>query len=137
MKRLLIHTSKLPVTLLIPALFSFQISGCGGDYSGNTSSGESRAATPETETTSGTPDVVSTPSATIAPGTLEAFFTTRIEPHMNYCGTCHTPGSIADTDEGRGFLLQNGISHYDSFQQAWDTLGKGVTGNALLRENIE
>lgn len=138
MKRTFVHSIHFSGFHFLSLLLSLWLTACGGDYSGtgSDSDSESRAANPpDTTTNPGTPGENSDPE-TVA-STLEAFFVARIEPHMGYCGTCHTPGSIADTDEGRGFLLQPDISHYASFQLAWETLGKGVVDNGLLKENAD
>lgn len=142
MKCTFVHSSTtrpsgFSVTHFLPLLLSLILTACGGDYSGTDDNSESRSASPtdNTSTDSSTPGENTDPAA--AASTLEAFFVARIEPHMGYCGTCHTPGSIADTDEGRGFLLQPDISHYASFQLAWETLGKGVVDNGLLKENAD
>ncbi len=137
------YLPKLSSALLIPVLLSVQLTGCGG--SSGSSGNVPRAATtdtgtPVTETGAGgssTQEPTAPSELTIKPGTLEAFFATRIEPQMNYCGTCHAPAGIADTAEGRGFLLRTGQNHYDSFYQAWETLGKGVASNPMLVENAD
>lgn len=69
--------------------------------------------------------------------TLENFFNDKIDPQMQLCGVCHVPGGLADVDDGDGFLLYSGQSHYDSFYDAWSVLGKGVITNRLLTMNSD
>jgi mono/diheme cytochrome c family protein len=103
-----------------------QMSGCGGEYSGEDDDDVPAELEDPTD-----PDPGSN-----APE-LEAFFNANIEPQMSYCGVCHTPGGVADTDEGNGFLLSSNQSHYLSFEQAWIDLGGGVESNLLLVENAD
>jgi hypothetical protein len=68
------------------------------------------------------------------------FFTARVQPHLGFCRTCHVPGGVADTDDGRKLLLTattGGASapdDYDRLNAAWVALGRGVTANMLLVE---
>lgn len=116
--------------LTILLWLSLTLTGCGGDYQGsqsspNDSSSRNLSGTPENADSEGRSDA----------DILQAYFTTHIEPQMPFCGTCHVAGGIADTDSGRRFLLSVGSSHYDSFFESWDILGKGGASNRLLAMN--
>lgn len=68
--------------------------------------------------------------------TSEEFFSTRMNTRMDYCRNCHIPGGVADTDEGKGFMLSSNSSQdYANLFSSWQTLGKGVTGNKIIIEN--
>ena len=116
--------------LLVPvSVLTLQVAGCGGDYSGedNSESDVSAALNPA-------PSPVESADNSFA---LEGYFEQYIEPQMSYCGVCHVPGGLADTDEGDRFLLLGSQSHYESFEQAWIDLGGGVETNLLLIENAQ
>lgn len=107
------------------------LGGCGGDYSGN----PSRAANNGAEVPAGeTPD---TPAKGSDEDVLAAFFASKIDPQMPFCGTCHVAGGIADTEAGRDFLLTAANTHYADFHDAWETLGKSVENNPLLKLNAD
>lgn len=107
------------------------IAGCGGDYSGDQDSTGSNSGRSVTETETPGADPRSTEDI------LAQYFATHIEPQMPFCGTCHTPGGIADTELGRRFMLNNGSEHYDAFYAAWEALGKGVGSNNILAFNAD
>ncbi len=66
---------------------------------------------------------------------LNAFFAQSVQPHLDYCRTCHVPGGVADEPDGRGLLLEPDRSaDYDRSYQSWVDLGRGVETNALLIE---
>lgn len=110
---------------------SLVMSGCGGDYGGTSE----RAAGGDADVPAGlTPEFTDAVSDT---DKLKAFFQARIDPQMPFCGTCHTPGGVADTEAGRDFLLTSANNHYSDFFTAWEKLGKGVQGNALLTMNAD
>lgn len=68
---------------------------------------------------------------------LESFFNTNIDPELTLCSVCHIPNGLADVESGNGFLLYPDQSHYDSFYNAWVTLGEGVANNRLLTTNSD
>ena len=71
-------------------------------------------------------------------GTSEEFFASRVAPRMDFCRTCHIPGGVADTDEGKRFLLSSNSSEdYANTYAAWQTLGRGVESNMLIVENAD
>ncbi len=136
--------SLAPFFLVITFNCSLILSGCGGEYSGKqtTDTHSSVRGVLSNETTpDAAPPASPTPRVTEvsadADSVLRAFFNNKIEPQMPFCGTCHIAGGIADTDAGRGFMLTADQSHYDSFMQAWERLGKGVESNPLLIENAD
>lgn len=111
------------------------LAGCGGEYSGESAAATSapdRSLTDTDANPNGNVDI--TDANTSA---LEAFFYTRIDPQLDYCTVCHSPGGVADTPEGKRLLLSSDYSHYNSFQEAWQALGGGVETNLLLRENAD
>ncbi|AUM11798.1 putative rubber dioxygenase RoxC [Ketobacter alkanivorans] len=117
------------VILVFLVVFSGVLSGCGGDYSGDERSGQDVSAELNPAgSDSNEPD---------DSAVLTAYFVQNIEPQMDYCGVCHSPGGVADTDEGRRFTLLSGQSHYVSFEQAWLALGGGVERNPLVTENSD
>ena len=103
------------------------LTGCGGEYSGEDEAEGDVSAGLET----GTPNALDGEPNSSA---LEAYFNQHIDPEMSYCGVCHVPGGVADTDEGDRFLLGS-QSNYASFEMAWADLGGGVETNLLLVEN--
>lgn len=57
----------------------------------------------------------------------------RVQPELDYCRTCHVPGGVADTDEGRGLLLSRERSEDETrLHASWDRLGRGVETNPIL-----
>ena len=39
--------------------------------------------------------------------TPEEYFEARVEPHLEFCRTCHVAGGIADVPDGRAFQLSS------------------------------
>lgn len=112
------------------------LSGCGGEYSDN--SGDDGGQNDGSSRSLNNGGGGSGNSSGNANGdVLVAYFNTHIDPQMSFCGTCHVPGGVADTDEGERFLLQSSLSHYDSFFEAWELMGKGIAANPLLKENAD
>lgn len=78
----------------------------------------------------------------VAPGTggdvgevldINTFFARNVQPSLEFCRTCHVPGNVADTDEGRGFMLStNPAEDMVLMQSSWDGLGRGVANNEIL-----
>ena len=120
-------------SLTLCSAILLMLSGCGGGYSGTSNDAKGTAAnlTDNTSSSSGSS------STTTQADALKSFFDNHIEPSMQYCSACHVPGGIADTTTGKLFLLQPGQSDYDSFQAAWNAMGKGVESNLLLRQNSD
>lgn len=110
--------------IAVPALLlAVALAGCNGSYSGSSGSG----GDDNTETPDGGSDSFAS---------TEAFFDARVAPHMDFCRSCHVPGGIADTEDGRRFMLsQNSGQDYGNFKASWDTLGGGVEGNRILVMN--
>lgn len=114
-------SSKAP-SALISLSIAFALAACQGGYSG-----EPRSPA----------------GATPAPGDGafaddKAFFTARVQPRLEFCRTCHIPGGVGDTDEGRRFLLSdNSGDDYANTYAAWQALGEGVQSNLLLVENAD
>ncbi len=68
----------------------------------------------------------------------EEFFAARVAPRMDYCRTCHVPGGVADTEEGKRFLLSsNSAEDYANTHAAWLALGEGVESSMLIVENAD
>lgn len=123
------HPAYFRHTLSVIAVLA--LAGCGGDYSGNKHSSDSNNNRSLSET--------ETPSSTLrsTDEILNQYFATYIEPQMPFCGTCHTPGGIADMALGHRFMLNNGSDHYTAFRSAWEALGKGVGSNNILVFNAD
>lgn len=111
------HSEQTNFGLLVAAVV-LTIAGCGGGtYGGSSDSGSS--ATPDSN------------QDTFA--TDRAFFDARVAPRMEFCRSCHVPGGIADTDDGRRFLLsRNPAEDYDNFYASWQRLGRGTDLNLIL-----
>ena len=68
----------------------------------------------------------------------EEFFAARMAPRMDFCRTCHIPDGVADTDEGKRFMLSTSSSgDYANTHAAWKALGEGVESNLLIVENSD
>lgn len=68
----------------------------------------------------------------------EAFFSQRISVRMDYCRSCHLPGGVADTEDGKRFMLgTSSNSDYINTFEAWQVLGKGVASNPILTMNAD
>lgn len=104
------------------------IAGCNGDYSGSGSGSGDTGAGDGSNSGGGDGDFAST----------EAFFDARVAPHMDFCRTCHVPDGVADTADGRRFMLAaNEAQDYANFKAAWEAMGGGVTDSRLLVMNTE
>ncbi len=100
------------------------LSACGGDSDGEPHG----AANNTTDNNSGNSEFANS----------EEFFTSRIQPRMDFCRTCHIPGGVADTDEGRRFMLSsNSGDDYANAHAAWQAMGSGVETSPLLIENAD
>lgn len=100
------------------------LAACGGG-----SSGEPQGAV-------NTPPIENGEDNTFA--STEAFFAQRISVRMDYCRNCHIPGGIADTDDGKLFMLASSSnSDYINTFEAWQALDKGVATNRLLTMNSD
>lgn len=114
------------------SLFSVVLFGCGGSGGKNTIEEDSNIQiTIDDET--GTEE--STQERLVATN-LETFFLEEIQPSLDYCRTCHQAGGIADTDEGRDFILSLEISEdYLHVQTSWEILGEGIEESEILTRN--
>ena len=105
---------------LLLALLVTLLPACGGESDGRPHG--ANEATP--------PSGGGTNTANFA--TAEEFFTARLAPRMDLCRTCHIPGGVADTDEGRGFMLSsNSGDDFANLRAAWERLGEGVENNRV------
>lgn len=104
----------LGLALLLPACSS-------GDYSGAPS-----GTTGSTGNSGGNGGGNSFASA-------EEFFAARVEPSLGFCRNCHVPGGVADTAQGRRFMLSgNSAEDFAHVHTSWEALGKGVETNRIL-----
>ncbi|PTU32445.1 rubber dioxygenase RoxB [Stenotrophobium rhamnosiphilum] len=96
---------------------SLLLSACSGNYSGGPA-----------------PDGGSGPGTPGAPSkTVQEFFGKSVKTNMNFCRTCHVPDGVADTDEGKLFMLSaNSSEDYDNVYKSWIALDKGVETNKIL-----
>ncbi|WP_146165945.1 hypothetical protein [Stenotrophobium rhamnosiphilum] len=93
------------------------LSACSGNYSGGTATSGNNGGTD-----SGTPSK-----------TVQEFFGKSAQTNLNNCRTCHVPGGVADTDEGKLFMLSsNPNEDYDNVYDSWIALDKGVETNKIL-----
>jgi endo-cleaving rubber dioxygenase len=120
---------RVDYSLLLIVSMSFFLSACGsggGDYDGGTATGGNGAG-------SGSGSGGSGGSTGFA--NSEEFFAARVAPNMGFCRTCHVPGGVADTDEGRRFQLSsNSTEDYAKLNASWIALGRGVETNKVLIE---
>src|SRR5699024_2400416 len=67
---------------------------------------------------------------------VDVFFEKRIAPRLDFCRTCHVPGGVGDTADGKDFMLSKSPSEdEDNMRKAWEVLGKGVEENKILTMN--
>jgi len=115
------------------------LAGCGGGGGGG--GGDDSQVPPASVTdtgsnntnnsTPGTGNKADTGSGGFA--SVDAYFSTQVQAGLTFCRTCHVPGSIADTDLGRKFMLSTEPSQdYANLYASWERLGKGVTQNKIL-----
>ena len=68
-------------------------------------------------------------------GEPDVFFEQRLQTAVAFCRTCHIPGAVADSDEGRRFMLSSNPSNdYDLLYASWQALGGGVDSSLILIE---
>ena len=118
----------------VPVLFvlclATLLSACGGgDYSGGTAAGSN----------SGTGGGGGGNGGGGQFADSQAFFTGRVQPNLPFCRTCHVPKGVADTAEGRRFMLSPNDQHgnppaddYARLNEAWLALDRGVESNWIL-----
>ncbi len=96
---------------------SLLLSACSGNYSGGTATAGNNG--------SGDPG---TPSKTV-----QEFFGKSTQSNLNFCRTCHVPGGVADTADGKLFMLSTDSSQdYNNVYNSWIALDKGVETNKIL-----
>ncbi|MGJ8669399.1 MAG: hypothetical protein ACSHXK_07930 [Oceanococcus sp.] len=62
-----------------------------------------------------------------------AHFEQNVQSKLEFCRTCHIPQGVADTEEGRRFMLsQNPDQDYENTYAAWIETGEGVNDNLVL-----
>ncbi len=112
----------LQLRLALVATLFIAVSACGGE-----SSGEPQGVAGSSPTGGQTTFASS-----------EEFFDGRVAPLMSFCRTCHIPGGVADTEEGKRFLLSsNSGDDYANTFAAWQAMGEGVESNPLIIENSD
>jgi hypothetical protein len=106
------------------------LSACGGDYSGGSATGGDSGTGGGGGGGGGGQFANS-----------EEFFADRVQQSLGFCRTCHIPGGVADTDEGRRFMLAtqpeltaNPLADYAKLNASWVALGRGVETNKILIE---
>src|SRR3569833_2734779 len=93
------------------------LAACSGNYSGGTVTTGNGGGTD-----SGAPAK-----------TVQEFFSRSTQTNLNFCRTCHVPGGVADTDDGKLFMLSSKSSEdYDNVYKSWIALDKGVETNKIL-----
>jgi endo-cleaving rubber dioxygenase len=93
------------------------LAGCAGEYGGEADAGN------------GGP---SPGGSSVA--SERALFDARVQPTLDFCRTCHVPGGVADSDEGRRFMLATDRAQDHALLRAsWEALGRGVDDNLILQ----
>lgn len=93
------------------------LGACSGNYSGGTATSGNSGGTD-----SGAPAK-----------TVQEFFGRSTQANLNFCRTCHIPGGVADTEDGKLFMLSsNSGEDYDNVYKSWIALGEGVETNKIL-----
>ncbi|MDP3858667.1 MAG: hypothetical protein Q8Q73_12985 [Stagnimonas sp.] len=96
---------------------SLLLSACSGSYQGTVDAG------------GGAP--ISTPSGGYTDD--KAFFAGRVQPSLDFCRSCHLPGGVGDTEQGRRFTLSaDRAEDYAKLRQSWEALGRGTEANRIL-----
>lgn len=81
-------------------------------------------------------DVIETKTTT----QTQDFFNNAVQPHLDFCRTCHIPGGVADIGTAQPeyqnrFLLSGNVDlDYDNLNKAWTDMGMGVESNPLLKK---
>lgn len=105
------------------------LTACGG---GNDDQGKA----PSHSATEENPDAEGALTQDQSPVDIESFFSQSVQPHLGYCRTCHQPGGVADTSDGRRFQLTlDRTQDYQKVQTAWGDLGAGTENNLILLKN--
>ncbi len=61
------------------------------------------------------------------------FFNARVKSTLDFCRTCHVPDGVANTDEGKRFMLAPDAGQdYALLKASWEALGRGVENNRIL-----
>ncbi len=106
-------------TIFVSLVMSAALGACKGDYSG----GIDLTRPPTTDPGSG------------SGSSAKQFFTSNIQPRLEFCRSCHVPDGVADTLQGRGFQLSRQPEEdYARTYAAWEQLQGGVDSNPLLLE---
>ncbi|HSW13436.1 MAG TPA: hypothetical protein VLI06_11395 [Solimonas sp.] len=64
---------------------------------------------------------------------MEEFFGQSVQPQMDFCRTCHVPGSIADVENGHDFMLSaNRTQDLANLKASWERLGRNNPTSRLL-----
>lgn len=100
------------------ALASVMLAACSGNYSSDYSQTSTTTQTTTTQTT-----VTSD----------KDFFAKSVAPNLSLCRGCHVPGGIADTADGKLFMLSSDpVQDYSNVYSSWIALDKGVSNNKIL-----
>ena len=93
------------------------LGACSGDYSGE-AGGDNGDPTPSGGTFT----------------SERALFDARVQSTLDFCRTCHVPDGVADTDDGRRFMLaREAQQDYALLRASWEALGRGVEDNLILQ----
>lgn len=103
------------------------LSGCGGGTAAGAPTGTPPVAGPGDNNSGGSP---------VTEQNVTAAFSSGVQPLLGYCRTCHIPGGVGDTPEGRNFMLSSHVADdYSNMQTSWAALGQGVATNPILTMN--
>jgi hypothetical protein len=60
-------------------------------------------------------------------------FSTRVQPALTFCRTCHVPGGVGDVEDGRDFLLSsNAGNDLVNLRAAFDRLDRNAAGSSRI-----
>lgn len=109
MNRPVIRLGLLAATLLLAACGGYSGAPAGGSADSGSGGGASGFSTPQ------------------------SFASARVTPGLGFCRSCHVPGGVADTAEGRRMMLSpSSAEDYAKLNASWDRLGRGVDNNLIL-----
>jgi hypothetical protein len=122
------------------------LTACMGNSSGGTVPGDATARSPgpvsnnnsenssntNTNTNSGAGTGTNNSTGSSSSSTAD-YFAKSVQPNMAFCRNCHVAGGIADTADGKLFMLSSDPAQdYSNVYTSWIALGKGVAENKIL-----
>lgn len=108
---------------------SLAVAGCGGgDFSGQDGSQQSaNSVSPDGTGNAGSQTCEATGNAT------PANFASTVQPHLDFCRTCHVPGGVGDVADGKRFMLSSNAGQDAAMLRAsWEALGGNNPTSRIL-----